>query len=351
MELPVRQSLPGLKPEVFYRRNAYGLRTDAAIPGPKAPGTRRLLCLGASTTDQATQNLEDTWCAKLAATLSLQLRDSGIRIESASYGRGGYRSVDLLAWAEDSLLAIEPDVVVVLTGINDLAWNGGPGYRYQGLDSALAHSRRVRGPKPERPPGILRRACPVALQLCQRLALAVRGRPSSLEWHSANLPRLRRDYRRLPAADTMTRDPDPIVEFREATDSLLGFLGARGIAAVLLGQPVLWSPGLGQAERDALWFGVATPTGSIRPSLEWLAREMERYNAESERMARDRHAAYLDLDRRIPKTLEYFFDDCHFTDRGSDRVAREILPVVRDVMARRSEPDNRGTPRARGRAP
>jgi lysophospholipase L1-like esterase len=351
MNLPVRQSLPGLKPEVLYRRNAYGLRTGAGIPGPKAPETVRLLCLGASTTDQATQNLEDTWCAKLAAKLNSRFRDTGTRIESASYGRGGYRSVDLLAWAEDSLPAVEPDVVVVLTGINDLAWNGGPEYRYRGLGSALAHSRRVREPKPDRPPGILRRICPAASQLCQRLALVVRGRPSSLEWHSANLPRLRQDYRKLPSAETIVRDPDPIVEFRDATDSLLGFLRARGITPVLLGQPVLWSPGLGRAERDALWFGVATARGSIRPSLEWLAHEMERYNAESERIARERHAVYLDLDGRIPKTLDYFFDDCHFTDRGSDLVASEILPVMVEVLARGPDARNRGAPLAPGRAP
>ena len=33
---------------------------------------------------------------------------------------------------------------------------------------------------------------------------------------------------------------------------------------------------------------------------------------------------FIDLDALLPKTLEYFYDDCHFTEKGSERVA-EVL--------------------------
>jgi hypothetical protein len=35
---------------------------------------------------------------------------------------------------------------------------------------------------------------------------------------------------------------------------------------------------------------------------------------------------------RIPKTLEYFFDDCHFTDEGSHAVADVIAAVVQQQV-------------------
>jgi len=38
----------------------------------------------------------------------------------------------------------------------------------------------------------------------------------------------------------------------------------------------------------------------------------------------------VDLNGRIPKSLQYFFDDCHFTDLGSARVAEELFPLVKE---------------------
>ncbi len=324
------QNLPGLKPQVVYERNDYGLRTRSVLNGTKVPGLIRILCLGGSTADQPTQDFADTWCGRLESE-GLRTGGSsgpGPRFETAIHGRGGYRGVDLLAWVEDSLDAVQPDMVIVLLGINDLVWAGGPEYRYQGLDSALASSRRARGPREARV-SLARRLCPESLQLCRRLILLKRSLArNAIEWHSANLPELRRQYQALPSVDDLRRNPDPAVEFEAAMDSLAATLAARGIRALFLGQPTLWSPTMGAEEQATLWFGVATPEGKVRPSGRWLAAEMSRYNAIQETIARRHGFLYLDLGDRIPRSLEYFFDDCHFTDLGSALVSTEIMPLV-----------------------
>ena len=38
------------------------------------------------------------------------------------------------------------------------------------------------------------------------------------------------------------------------------------------------------------------------------------------------------MDDKIPKTLDYYFDDCHYTDLGSKAVADNILPVLVHVL-------------------
>jgi lysophospholipase L1-like esterase len=341
-----RQNLPGLRPVIVYQRNKYGLRSRAIGSKPKEPGDVRVVCLGASTTDQPTQNLEDTWCDLLGVALNRDYAAPGVRYQTGSFGRGGYRVTDDLAWAEDSLAALQPDLVVLLLGINDLAYNGGPEYRYIGLDSALARSRIQRGSASTAPtdtlPSLGRRLCSARLQLCRRAILLSRrlAGGQALEWHSANLPHLRQAYRDLPSVRAVARDPDPIVEFRDGVDSLVGLLASRGVDIVLLGQPVLWSATMAPAEQAVLWFSVATPEGKLRPDGEWLAREMARYNKAQEAVARERGVPFLDLNGRVPRTLEYLFDDCHFTDLGSRRVAEELLPVVgpraRDIARARA---------------
>ena len=200
-----RQNLPGLRPVIVYQQNEYGLRSRAIGSEPKKPGDVRVVCLGASTTDQPTQNLEDTWCDLLGVALNRDYAAPGVRYQTGSFGRGGYRAVDDLAWAEDSLAALQPDLVVLLLGINDLVWNGGPDYRYVGLDSALAGSRIRRGPastpRTDTLPSLPRRLCSARLQLCRRAILLKRrlAGEQPLEWHSATLPSLRQAYRALPS--------------------------------------------------------------------------------------------------------------------------------------------------------
>ena len=156
-----------------------------------------------------------------------------------------------------------------------------------------------------------------------------------VEWHSAGLRNLQTQYKALPFQDAPARNPDPIDEFRDNIDWLLGYLQKNGIATLVLGQPVLWKPDMTAAETDALWFAVSTPAGRVRTSGSWLLREMQRYNAAQTEIAKRHGATYLDLDARLPKTLETYFDDCHFTDKGSAAVAELIAPVARRVVESR----------------
>lgn len=160
-----------------------------------------------------------------------------------------------------------------------------------------------------------------------------------LEWHSANLPNLRRAYREAPFVTSLSRKPDPIDEFRGALHWLLGLFRQRGISAVVLGQPVLWKPEFTADEYNSLWFSINTPDGPVRPSGSWLLSEMRKYNDVQREEAEHAGFAFVDLDGELQKSLTYYFDDCHFTDKGSVRVAEIVLPALKTALdARRVNP-------------
>ncbi len=165
-----------------------------------------------------------------------------------------------------------------------------------------------------------------------------------VNWDSGNLPNLQKAYRELPAADKVVRDPDPIEEFQGGVVWLLDFLKRRQVDVVVLGQPVVWRPDLPDDERHSLWFSVSSNTGKVRPGLDWLAGEMKRYNSIQEREAVARGYAYLDLNALMPKSREVFFDDCHFTDKGSHLIAQRTAPVLQKVLLKRALAAKRGAP-------
>ena len=56
----------------------------------KTDGTIRILCIGASTTQQPIQNTEDIWSALLEKNLQQAFALKDVRIEVATYGSGGH---------------------------------------------------------------------------------------------------------------------------------------------------------------------------------------------------------------------------------------------------------------------
>lgn len=335
VKLSYSQSLPGVKQEIVYTANRYGMRSLSDWTVPKPRDTIRVLCIGASTTNQPTQSTPDTWSAILERRLQTEFAASGARVEVAAYGGGGQRVFHRVVWCDENLARFEPDVVVTLEGINDLCFHGGPSYEYSGADARIASLRAAQpaSPTPKRfvqaYSQIYKRLAALKRVLAARRALRSGGQ---FEWHSKNLPDLRAAYAAAPYVESLSRDPDPIREFSDGMMALLARLARSGACSVVLAQPTLWKETMSDEERAALWIYVETPAGRVRPSTAWLAREMTRYNDAQRECAAREGAAFVSLDERIPKTLEIFFDDCHFTDAGNVAVAEAVFPAVAECV-------------------
>lgn len=328
------QNLPGLKRTIIYDKNRYGLRSISMKTMEKPTNTFRIICVGASTTEQSTQSTEDTWSGILNRMLADSLSDYNINIEVAAYGFGGPTAIERLKWVKDSILLFQPDMVILLEGINDLCWHGGPGYTFNGIPDALEKTLK------RRTTAGTRRLLLKYSQTARRLKILkfklinfwriTSG--SAVEWHSRNFPDLRKKYTCLPYVPEPARANDPIVEFSAVMNELVKFLTASGIDVIVAAQPVLWKAEMKKIETEALWFFVNTPDGKVRPGTEWLENEMSRYNNAGRQAAGLYGAAYVGLDSLVPRTLDYFIDDCHFTDTGNIRVAQGLFPVVKERL-------------------
>jgi len=353
----VLQDVPGLKPEITYTQIANGLRSQSVRSLEHPDNTLRILCLGASTTNQGNQETQDTWCAIPETVLRRKFSGSGINIQTLSYGRPGDVSIDTAFWIQRMFDRIKPDIVITLLGINDLTLRG------SGIDGKfiLPSGSQDRWPQAIALCADISQICRRIDQIIQRLALrqhqevALRQflskRKDMLtqlpaqqrrakgkfkwDWITRSLPRLRKQYQEtIYVGDSVVR-PDPRNDFASALDWMLTFFKQRGVSVLILGQPTLWSPDMTTEEYSKLWFTVGTPKGRVRPSTYWLFKEMTRYNRIQKAEAKKFGFQYLDLDPLVPKSTDYYVDDCHFTDAGSRRVAEVILPTIEELVTAR----------------
>ena len=328
-QLKISQNLHGLKSDIIYQTDKHGLRSLQPVADVKPENQMRILCLGASTTEQTTQETADTWCGLLGEELKARYPEYAERLQTVAFGVSGHRALDSAFWLSKNIDLIKPDIVISLLGINDLAWNGGEGYQYQGLETGFA--KRTDS---------FKQNCKTYSQLCRRLMgiKKIIGTQLALdngrvvEWHSDNMPKLRERFLSYPEVDAISRNPDPFNEFRDASNWIASYLKQRKIKHVILGQPVIWQTKMPDDVVGKLWFSVSTADGPVRASGRWLQEEMARYNNTQQNIALRNDAQYIDLDSLIPKTLDYYFDDCHFTDEGSRKVSMSIVPVLSKII-------------------
>ena len=60
-----------------------------------------------------------------------------------------------------------------------------------------------------------------------------------------------------------------------------------------------------------------------------LAEGMNRYNERLLQVCRDERLECVDLEKAIPKHLSMFYDDAHFTEAGSQKVAEVFARYLR----------------------
>jgi hypothetical protein len=91
------------------------------------------------------------------------------------------------------------------------------------------------------------------------------------------------------------------------------------------GASTLWTKELTATERKLLWAGgppfYRLRDGATYFSAEALARAMESFNDTLLEVCRERDLECLDAATRMERTTDNFYDDAHFTERGSATLA------------------------------
>lgn len=100
--------------------NVRGFHEDVLMP--KEPGMRRIMCLGGSTTANSMWEVgnPEEYSYPLCLRASLARRPSDTRYEVLNCGAGGWTSAEIFVNFSLHLIDLQPDLVVLYHGFNDL---------------------------------------------------------------------------------------------------------------------------------------------------------------------------------------------------------------------------------------
>ena len=318
---------PGIEGEARFHVNSRGLRGDE----PRAGAAYRILVLGGSATECLFLDQTEAWPQRVQERLA---KREGPRVWVGNAGRSGMTSRDHRFQAE-LLLRQEPeiDALVIMAGVNDLTIRllQDESYDPRYLEDPRNRERQVLHAftlTPESRPAAWR---PVLWQALLGPAPALGSR------HAPEQYAVWRRRRRQAATvrETLPDLSPALVEYAGNLQRVAEACRSRSVRLVMLTHPTLWRGELPPDEADLLWFGgvgdFMRRDVSTYYSVAALARGMALYNEALLAVCRAAGGECIDTAALLAGGRGLFYDDCHLTERGAERLA----DVVADHLASR----------------
>ncbi len=100
---------------------------------------------------------------------------------------------------------------------------------------------------------------------------------------------------------------------------------------IFMTQPYLYKENMSAKEDASLW--MTYDFGDIYYPTETMIYSMEEFNKKLLKVCESNKDIYcIDLEKKVPKTFNYIYDDMHFNENGARFVAEEISLFMKENM-------------------
>lgn len=260
--------------------------------------TLRIFCLGGSTT-QFTDKKGIGWPSRLEGILSKKHPHLDIQVYNA--GRQWYSSQHTLINYVLNVRKFKPDIVIVMHAINDLLHNAD--FSALSIGDFKSDYSHFLGP---------------TYRMIKRKTF----------WSSVfSIFKKVWFFKKKEIVDT---DIFPGLDsFKYNLNALIKLAKNDNTQVILMSQPHLLKDQMTDQESKSLLMVNYEAVGETK---RWNSRTalsgMNQYNLATKSVARSNNVHLIDLEKALPKTLEYFNDEVHYTDRSFDLLADFIADQV-----------------------
>lgn len=339
---PEQGILPGVDSESRFIVNSQGFRGDELTEEHRY----RILALGGSATECLYLDQAKAWPRRLQDLLNGHYGHEYVWVGNA--GMSGRTSRNhLLAMRYLPLNEFRIDMVVLLAGVNDLQSRLSQGDSYplvrevqQEADEELM-AKTFTGmsvPSPEAP--FFKRMA--TWQLLK--AAWTRVSNDTPQDEAASIYVTWREHRQN-ASQMRETLPDlslALVDYERRINRIVDAAREKSIRLLLVTQPAMWRHGLTKEQENLLWLGgegdFQRRSGMPYYSATALEKGLRAYNDVLLRVCRERSVDCLDLSSMLQRDTGIFYDDVHFNESGSRRVAEVLSSHILEKGFSRSSP-------------
>jgi lysophospholipase L1-like esterase len=335
---PIPGTMPGVDGIAHFNVNSDGIRGDEFSSDQKY----RILAIGGSTTECLFLDQEKSWPYALQNKLN-NLHLSKVWI--GNVGKSGLSTREHYMHMKYLLPQYhEIDVIVILAGCNDLIRRLIEDKKYDPY--FLDHydyweQRLIRGAFSETPykKGKYRFHSgyydELAIGSLVKQIMYINSKREMVQDETGNLFVNLRNLRK-GALEIVEHLPDltsGLEEYKKNLNAIIDIAQSQFIRIVFVTQPSLWKQDMTEKEKDLIWNGwIESPKSKRYYSEIALMRGMQAYNDTLLQVCKARGVECIDLAIVLPKDSTIFYDDVHFSDKGSLMTADVIFKYLSKNM-------------------
>jgi len=313
--------LPGVERHNLFTTNNVGFRGDTLVM-PKPATELRVFMVGGSTTECL--YLDDSKAINRILQDELNRRmPAGAVAKVYNAGKSGDRSDDHVSMIVHRIIHMNPDLIIVFAGVNDLS-----------AAIAKADSFHMKNSQEKRFTfSELLRMAATEFQIPRRMFYAGKKLFFKKDAHDVlEEIKSRSDYRdkvkfisKFPVSSQRPA-ADPTA-FRDNLKTIAGVAKSHGVELVFMTQQTTWNSAVDPRVKDWQWMLYRAGT-RYRPEM--LDEAMERFNDVTGNVALENSVPVYDIVKTIPKSLDFFYDDVHFNINGAHEAAVGLASFLAD---------------------
>lgn len=260
-----------------------------------------IFCLGGSTTEFKDKTGRD-WTKMVEEKLLDEIPGRKIKIYNA--GRQWYTTQHSLTNFIQNLRECKPDLIIVMHNINDLLHNADfSRFSIGEFRSDYGHF-----------------VGPLTNMVNRRSLFDLIINAVSENWYYTEPEKI------------YTIEFAGIKSFENNLRTLIDLCNAERTKVLLMTEPNIYKESMSADEVDALHMLNTEAIGSGKQwGLETVRNGLLMYNAKIKALASARGTMVIDLDKIVPKSLEYFYDDVHYKDITYDLISDHIAGELKKI--------------------
>lgn len=288
----------------------------------------RTLIIGGSTSECLYLDDKEAWPDLLMN--SLKKTKDNKRIISMNIGKSGHGLRNNILELKYLPENYEPDLVIMMLGINDVLFKISRGdawvpFNESEFDNTESYTFTLS-------PGYTWRST-ITYKIYRYLSLKFEGiHPQDTFGNTLAENRLKR----INSENWINKDIDwnaSLEDYEKNLRRIISLSKEKNITLLFSTQPYLWKKNMSEKENSSLW--MTTDFNGNFYSLDIMIEGMNRFNAKMLEVCRENSDIFcIDLEKEIPKTLDYFYDDVHFNEKGSMLVAEKIESYLKGNLTK-----------------
>lgn len=308
--------LPGMKGVTRWTTNNLGFRGDELV-SPKPVDELRVFLIGGSTTECLIVDDADSLDAVVQRTMQERVADRAqVRVYNA--GISGDRSDDHVAILTQRIVHLQPDIIVVFAGINDLL--------------AAIHGHDYLHLPTQRPPPWMMLATQSQLGRLAYYTVKLKLPVQELAQDELIVTGYQYGVKRQKSARAASGPPTFDTRgYANNLRTLAGLAAGHGIPLIFITQQTTWNSDVDSTAKDWQWM---LNVDDVRYAEDDMHHALERMNDSMRQIADSLDVPLYDLARLMPKSTEFFYDDVHFNTNGARVAGTQLAAVILERIAR-----------------